>query len=198
MSQHSPSLFSPNTHLFTWNAPGKSCNQICLPPVPLGGFQPPRPAINHWIPNDDSILPCSIISELVWSNQALSLWSGSTDSKILDYQRTNPREYQIVRTHTKETTWIQDPASSNHSTPCKTPHLNNKQNKNKNLITSRQDYQLTQPCPSEEKQTKKPSTNLTLYEAYTNHWTTLGRAQTKRKEEFNLEAWEKETSNTVS
>ena len=37
-------------------------------------------------------------------DQAPSLWSGSTDSKTLDYQRTNPREYQIVRTHTKETT----------------------------------------------------------------------------------------------
>ena len=36
--------------------------------------------------------------------QALSLWSGSNDSKTLDYQRTNPREYQIVRTHRKETT----------------------------------------------------------------------------------------------
>ena len=44
---------------------------------------------------------------LSWSlerDQALSLWSGSTDSKTLDYQRTNHREYQIVRTHTKETT----------------------------------------------------------------------------------------------
>ena len=47
-------------------------------------------------------------------DQALSLWSGSTASKTLDYQRTNPREYQIVRTHTKETTWIQDLASPNH------------------------------------------------------------------------------------
>ena len=35
-------------------------------------------------------------------DQALSFWSGSTDSKTLDYQSTNPREYQIVRTHTKE------------------------------------------------------------------------------------------------
>ena len=51
--------------------------------------------------------------------QTLSLCSGSTDSKTLDYQRTNPREYQIVRTHTKETTWIQDQASPN-------PHLKNK------------------------------------------------------------------------
>ena len=46
-------------------------------------------------------------------DQALSLWSGSTDSKTLHYQRTHPREYQIVRTHTKETAWIQDPASPN-------------------------------------------------------------------------------------
>ena len=42
--------------------------------------------------------------DLVMQDQALSLWSGSTDSKTLDYQRTNPREYHIVRTHTKEAT----------------------------------------------------------------------------------------------
>ena len=47
-------------------------------------------------------------------DQALSLWSGSTDSKTLDYQRTNPREEQTVRTHTKETTGIQDLVSPNH------------------------------------------------------------------------------------
>ena len=47
-------------------------------------------------------------------DQALSLWRGSTDSKTLDYQRTNPRGYQIVRIHTKETTGIQDTTSPNH------------------------------------------------------------------------------------
>jgi len=56
------------------------------------------------------------------------------------------------------------------------------------------------------KQTKL-STNLTLYEAYTNHWTSIRRAEPKRKKEFTLlqgknstclEAWEKETSNTIS
>ena len=89
------------------------------------------------------------------------------------------------------------------------PHLNNKQNKNTNPIISRQDYHLTQPCPSEEKPTNKQklSTNLTLYKVYANHWTNLRKAETKRKKEFNLlqgenstflEAWEKETSNTVS
>ena len=67
------------------------------------------------------IEPCKI------QDQALSLWSGSTDSKTLDYRRTNPKEYQIVRTHTKETTWIQDPASPSHQLPlCRTPHLKNK------------------------------------------------------------------------
>ena len=45
---------------------------------------------------------------------------------------------------------------------------------------------------------KKISTNLTLYEAYTNHWTNLKREEIKRKNKFNLEAWKKETSNTIS
>ena len=91
------------------------------------------------------------------------------------------------------------------------PHLNNKQNKNTNPIISRQNYHLTQPCPSEEKQankqTNKNSTNITLYEAYRNHWTNLRRAETNRKKEFKLlqvknsifsEAWEKEISNTIT
>ena len=78
------------------------------------------------------------------------------------------------------------------------PHPNNKQDKNANPIIGTQDYHLTQPCPSEEKKKKQLSTNITLYEAYTNHWTNLRRAETKRKKEFNLEAWEKETSNIIS
>ena len=65
-------------------------------------------------------------------------------------------QYQIVRTHTEQTLeykiWHHPTTSS---TLCKTPHLNNKQNKNTNPIISRQDYHLTQPCPSEEKQTSK-------------------------------------------
>ena len=58
---------------------------------------------------------------------------------------------------------------------------------------------LTQPCPSEEKQTNKQKlrTNLTVYKTHTNHWTKLRRAETKRKKEFNLGAWEKEISNTI-
>ena len=41
------------------------------------------------------------------------------------------------------------------STLCRTPHPNNKEDKNTNPIISRQDYHLTQPCPSEEKQINK-------------------------------------------
>ena len=44
---------------------------------------------------------------------------------------------------------------------------------------------------------RKLSPNLTLYEAHTNRWTNLRRADTKRKKEFSPEAWEKETSNTI-
>ena len=149
-------------------------------------------------------------SSFLTRDQTLSLWSGSTDSKTLDYQRTNPREYQIVRTHTKKPL---DYKTQHHpttnSTLCRTPHLNNKQNKNTNQIISRQEYHLTQPCPSEEKQTSKQKliTNLTLYEAHTNHWTKLRTAETKRKEEVKLlqgknsafiETWEKDTSNTIT
>ena len=43
------------------------------------------------------------------------------------------------------------------------PHLNNKQNKNTNPIISRQDHHLTQPCPSEGKQTNKNSAQISPY-----------------------------------
>ena len=106
-------------------------------------------------------MPLQTTCGIIIPSQKISpeVWNGSTDSKILNfyfyYQKINPRENQIVRTHTKETTWIQNqhhPTTS--STLCRTPHLNNKQNKNTNPIISRQYYHLTQPCPSEEKQTK--------------------------------------------
>ena len=51
-----------------------------------------------------SAVDLSYMYFVVLRDQALSLWSGSTDSKTLDYQRNNPREYKIVRTPTKETT----------------------------------------------------------------------------------------------
>jgi len=50
----------------------------------------------------------------------------------------------------------------------------------------------------QQQQKKKNSINITLYKAYTNHWTKLRREETKRKKKFSLEAWEMETSNIVS
>ena len=38
-------------------------------------------------------------SSFLTRDQALSHWSGSTDSKTLDYKRTDPREYQTVNSH---------------------------------------------------------------------------------------------------
>ena len=52
----------------------------------------------------------SSLSSSIRRDQALSPWSGNTDSKSIVNKRTKPREYQIVRTHTKETTGVQDPA----------------------------------------------------------------------------------------
>ena len=72
---------------------------------------------------------------------------------LVDYQRTPiSREYQIVTTPTKGTL---EHKTQHHPTTSRilsgTPHPNHKQHKNVNLIISRQDYHLTQPCPSEEK-----------------------------------------------
>ena len=90
-------------------------------------------------------------------------------------------------------------------------HPNNKQNKNTNPIISRYDYHLTQSCSSDEKkknkkkqkkkkkQARKPQhkslsccTKLTPTTG-----PTLGGRKPKKNKEFNLEAWEKETSNTI-
>jgi len=37
-----------------------------------------------------------------------------------------------------------------------------------------------------------------LYEANINHWSNLRGAETRRRKEYNLEAWEKEIPNTIS
>ena len=133
-------------------------------------------------------------------DQALSLWSGSTDSKTLDYQTTNPREYQIVRTHTEETTWIQaehHPTTS--STLCRMLHLNNKQNKNTNPIISRQDYHLTQPCPSEEKQTNKNSAQISPYMKLTQTTgPTLGGQKPKGRKNSTLKPGKRRPQATIN
>ena len=81
-------------------------------------------------------------------------------------------------------------------------HLNNKQTKKYKPNDQQTGLPPHSALPirgNTNKQTnKKLSTKLTLYEVYTNHWTKLRRAETKRKKEFNLEVWEKETSKTIN
>ena len=53
------------------------------------------------------------------------------------------------------------------STLCRTPHLNNKQNKNTNLVIRRQDYHLTQSFLSQEKETNKNSAQISPHKKLT-------------------------------
>ena len=87
------------------------------------------------------------------------------------------------------------------------PHLNNKQNKNINLIIAeRITTSLSLAHKRKNKQTKTQNKSHPIW-SLTNWWTNLRRAETKKKKEFYLlqgknstflEAWEKETSNTIS
>jgi len=129
-------------------------------------------------------------------DQALSLWSGSTDFKTLDYQRTNTRKYQLVRIHTKETTWIHYAASPNpqeHPVQDTSPKQHTKQK----YTPHHQQTGLPPHSALPIKGKTNKQTNLALYKAYTNQWTKLRRAETKRKKELNLETWGKETSNPI-
>jgi len=91
------------------------------------------------------------------------------------------------------------------STLCRMPHLNNKQSKNKTQ-SSADRIATSLSLAHQKKNNQKLSTNLTLCEAYTNDWTNLRRAETKKNKDFNLlqgknstflEAWVKETLNTI-
>ena len=66
-------------------------------------------------------------------------------------------------------------------------HLNNKQNKNPNPIISRQDYHLTQPCPSEEKQTNENSAQTSPYKKITQ--TTGPNIEGRKRREVRIQPW---------
>ena len=95
-----------------------------------------------------------------WRGQAISFWSGSTASKTLDYQRTNPREYQIVRTHTKKKALY------------RAPHLNNKQNKN--IKKSSADRITTSLSFAHQRGKKKKEKNSSQISPYTKLTQTTG------------------------
>ena len=143
-------------------------------------------------------------SSFLTRDQALSLWSGSTDSKTLDYQKNNPRNYQIVRTHTKENHLNTRHHPTTSSNLCRKPHVNNKQNK----IQSQSSADRITSSPSLTHQRKKKQTSKQQQQQksvqispYTNLTQTTGPTlggKKPKKKDFSLEAWEKETSNTIS
>ena len=105
-----------------------------------------------------------------------------------------------MRTHTKETTGIQDPSITQPPVAPYAGHLIKTTNKTKKQTQSSADRITTSLGLAHQRKNKQKilSTNLTPYEAYTNYWTSLTKAETKRKKEFNLEDWGKATSSTVS
>ena len=77
------------------------------------------------------------------------------------------------------------------------PHLKNKQNKNTNPVISRQDVHLTQPCPSEEKQTKTQHKSHPIQNLHKTLGPTLGGQKPKGRKNSTLKPRAKETSNTI-
>ena len=144
--------------------------------------------------------PCEqgTCSPTLGREQALSLLSGSIDSKTLDYQRTNPREYQAVRTHTEPLGYKTRHHPTSSSTLCRMSHLNNKQAKIQTQSLAGRITTSLSLTHQRKNNNNKTHTNLTLYEAYINHRTNLRRAEAKRKKEFKLESLEKDSSNTIS
>ena len=80
-------------------------------------------------------------------------------------------------------------------------HLIQRANRTKIETQSSADRITSSISPAHQKEkTKKQknlSTNLTQCKAYTNPWTKLRSAETKRKKEHKFEGWENETSNTI-
>ena len=101
-------------------------------------------------------------SSFLTKDQTLSLRSGNTDSKTLDYKRTDLMEHQIVRTQRKPLEYKTRHQPTTSSTLCRTPQLNNKQNKNTNPVISKQKYHLLS-LAHQEKQRNKHSAQISPY-----------------------------------
>ena len=156
-----PHRWQPTRLHCSWDSPGKNPRVGC-----------------HFLPQCMKVKSKSEVTQscpILCDPMDCSLWGSSVheffQTRVLEwgaiaFSTANPREYQIVRTHTKET-FVYNPREyqivRSHTketfstrpgftqppvaTLCRTPHLNNKQNKDTN--------HLTQPCPLEEKLTNK-------------------------------------------
>ena len=113
---------------------------------------------------------------------ALNLWSGSSNSKALDDQRTHAREYHMELTQRKPLEYETRHHPTTSSTLWRMSHLNNKRNNITNPIINRQDCHLTQPCHLEEKQTNKNSAQVSPHRKLTQTiGQTLGGQKPKRR-----------------
>ena len=138
-------------------------------------------------------------------DQALILWSGSTNSKTLDRQRTNPAAAAAATTATAKSfqsccCW----GVSNSENLHKGNHLNTRASitqprcpvqdaSSKQQI--KQIYKLSHQqtalpphsaLPIRGKTNKKFSANPNLYKAYTNHWTNLRGQKPKGRKNSTL------------
>ena len=104
------------------------------------------------------------------------------------------REYQIVRTHTQETTWTQDPASPNHQQHPVQDASAKQHTKHKYKLNHQQIGLPPHSALPRRGNTNKQklSTNLTLHKAYTTTGPALGgqkpkeRIQPSSMKEFNF------------
>ena len=119
-------------------------------------------------------------------------------SKTLHYLRTNPREYQLVIAHTKETICIQDPASPNHQQH-PVQDASSKQQTNQNCKPNHQQRALPphSTFPIREKTSKQTTKTQDKFHPIRSSHKQLdqhqegrkqkeGRLQTSSRKEFNF------------
>ena len=159
-------------------------------------MQTPEVTWEYWSVSNQEMIPHQNLTccqpdgehQLPEPDQALSLWSGSTDSKTLDYQRTDP-QFSSVQS-LSHVQFFATPWTAAYQAPlC--------------MGFSRQEYWSGLPFPSPGDLPDpriKPGSPALQTGALPSEpsGTKLRRAETKRKKEFNLEGWEKETSNSIS
>ena len=130
-------------------------------------------------------------------DQALSLWSRSADSKTLDCQRTpKPREVSnSENSHKGNHLYTRCSITQVPVAPCAGRLIQTTKIKIQTKSSATRNITLLSPTPQKKKKKKKTylllqeSTGHTLHDADASHWTNLIRAVTKRKKEFDLEAW---------
>ena len=179
-----PHRQQPTRLLRPWDSPGKNtgvgCHFLlqCMQVKSESEVAQSCPTLRDPMdcsPPDSSVHGIFQVRVLEWVAIAFSeLTLGSIKQQELSKRK--PVKYK---------TW-HHPTTSNAL--CRTPHLNNKQNKNtnKNTKTRLPPHSVLPIRGKQRNNNNKLSTNLTLQEAQANHWTNVRSTETKRKKEFNF------------